>query len=90
MGRFGSQKSIKMRHEFLIVIDFIVVFQLLLRLGGSYVGSISVLFSHRLLHRFLVDLGVDFGGIVGAFGRSKSVIFGIDFGMIFRAVARAA
>ena len=26
-------------------------------LGGSYVGSISVLFSHRFLHRFLVDLG---------------------------------
>ena len=69
--------------EFLIFIDFILVFPLLLRLGGSYVGSISVLFSHRFLHRFLVDLGVDFGVILGGFGGSKSVIFGIDFLMIF-------
>ena len=66
-------------YEFLIFIDFILGFPLFLRLGGSYVGSISFLFSHRFLHRFLVDLGV----ILGAFGESKSVIFGIDFGMIF-------
>ena len=50
-------------YEFLIFIDFLLVFPLLLRLGGSYVGSISVLFSHRFLHRFLVDLGVDFGAL---------------------------
>ena len=49
--------------EFLIFIDFILVFPLLLRLGGSYVGSISVLFSHRFWHRFFVDLGVDFGAL---------------------------
>ena len=70
-------------YEFLIFIDFLLVFPLLLRLGGSYVGSISVLFSHRFLHRFLVDLEVDFGALWGAFGGSKSVILGIDFGMIF-------
>ena len=69
--------------EFLIFIDFIVVFPLLLRLGGSYVGSISVLFAHRFWHRFLVDLGLDFGALLGAFGGSKSIIFGIDLGMIF-------
>ena len=50
-------------YEFLIFIDFILVFPLLLRLGGSYVGSISVLFAHRFLRRFLVDLGVDFGAL---------------------------
>ena len=70
-------------YEFLIFIDFILVFPLLLRLGGSYVGSISVLFAHRFLHRFLVDLGIDFGALLGAFGGSKSIIFGINFGMIF-------
>ena len=70
-------------YEFLIFIDFILVFPLLLRLGGSYVGSISVLFAHRFLHRSLVDLGIDFGALLGAFGGSKSIIFGIDFGMIF-------
>ena len=30
-----------------------------------------------------IDFGVDFGGILGAFGRSKSVIFGIDLLMLF-------
>ena len=70
-------------YELLIFIDFILVFPLLLRLGGSYVGSISVLFAHRFLHRFLVDLGIDFGALLGAFGGSKSIIFGINFGMIF-------
>ena len=69
--------------EFLIFIVFLLVFKAFLRLGGSYVGSISVLFSHRFLHRFLVALGVDFGAIWGAFGGSKSVILGIDFGMLF-------
>ena len=70
-------------YEFLIFIDFILVFPLLLRFGGSYVGSISVLFAHRFSHRFLVDLGIDFGTLLGAFGGSKSIIFGINFGMIF-------
>ena len=70
-------------YEFLIFIDFILVFPLLLHLGGSYVGSMLVLFSHRFLHRFLVDLGIDFGALLGAFGGSKSIIFGINFGMIF-------
>ena len=36
--------------EFLIFIDFLFAFKAFLRLGGSYVGSISVLFSHRFLH----------------------------------------
>ena len=70
-------------YELLSVIEFILVFPLLLHLGGSYVGSMLVLFSHRFLHRFLVDLGIDFGALLGAFGGSKSIIFGINFGMIF-------
>ena len=70
-------------YEFLIFIDFILVFPLLLHLRRSDVGFISVLFAHRFLHRFLVDLGVDFGALLGAFGGSKSIIFGINFGMIF-------
>ena len=70
-------------YELLIFIDFILVFQLLLHLGGSYVGSMLVLLPHRFLHRFLVDLGIDFGALLGAFGGSKSIIFGINFGMIF-------
>ena len=36
----------------LIFIVFPMVFKAFLRLGGSYVGSISVLFAHRFLHRF--------------------------------------
>ena len=48
-------------------IDFLLVFPLLLRLGGSYVRLISVLFSHRFLHRFLVGLGVDLELILGSF-----------------------
>ena len=55
-------------YEFLIFIDFIFVFPLLLRLEGSYVGSTSVLFAHRFTHRFLVDLGIDFEALLGAFG----------------------
>ena len=70
-------------YELLIFIEFILFFPLFLHLGGSYVGSMLVLFSHRFLHRFLVDLGIDFGALLGAFGGSKSIIFGIDFGMIF-------
>ena len=70
-------------YEFLFFIDFILVFPLLLHLGGSYVGSMLVLFAHRFSHRFFVDLGVDFGALLGAFGGSKSIIFGIDLGMIF-------
>ena len=45
----------------------VLVFQYLCVFGGSYVGPISVLFSHRFLHRFLVDLGVDLGVILGSF-----------------------
>ena len=44
-------------------------------------------FGHRFLddflHRFLVDVWLDFGVILGGFWGSKSVILGIDFGMIF-------
>ena len=29
------------------------------------------------------DLGIDFGALLGAFGGSISIIFGINFGMIF-------
>ena len=39
----------------------------------------SVLFSLRFLHRFLVAFWSDFGVILGGFGRSKSVILAIDF-----------
>ena len=46
--------------KLLIFIVFLLVFKAFLRLGGSYVDSISVLFSHRFLYRFLVALGVDF------------------------------
>ena len=62
---------------------FYLFFHYFCVLGGSYVGSISVRFSHCFLHQFLVDLGVDLGIISGGFGGSKSVILGIDFGMIF-------
>ena len=55
-------------YEFLILIDFLLVFPLLLRLGGSYVGTASLLFLLRFWYRFLVDLGVDLGVILGAFG----------------------
>ena len=84
LGAFWEPKIYQhATYECLILIDFLLVFPLLLRLGGSYVGSISVLFSHCFLHRFLVDLGVDFGVILGGFGGSKSLIFGIDFLLIF-------
>ena len=66
-----------------MLIDFLLVFPLLLRLGGSYVGSISVLFSYRFLYRFFVDLEVYLGVILAGFGGSKPVIVGIDFGMIW-------
>ena len=69
--------------EFLMFIDVLLVFNTFLRLGGSYVGSVAVLFSHRFLHRFLVVFWIDFGAILGGFWESKSVIFGIDFGHRF-------
>ena len=59
-------------------------------LGGSYVASISVLLSHRFLHRILDDLGVDLGVILGGFGGSKLVIFGIDLLMIFACRSKIA
>ena len=46
-------------------------------------GLEEVFFSHRFLHRFLVAFWRDFGGIWGGFWDPKSVIFGIDFLMIF-------
>ena len=66
-------------YVFFIFIDFLLVFPLLLRLGRAlcwfYIGSFFASFFASIFGRF----GVDFGAILGAFGRSKSVIFGIDF-----------
>ena len=45
--------------------------------------SYTDLLSHRFWHRFVVHLGVDLRLILGGFGRSKSVILGVDFCMIF-------
>ena len=46
-------------------------------------GLSSMFFSLRFLHRILVAFWVDFGVIWGGFWEPKSVIFGIDFLMIF-------
>ena len=55
LGRFWSQNWVKMRIcGFLFFIDFPLVFQRFLRLGGCYVRLVSVLFSLRFWHRFLV------------------------------------
>ena len=50
---------------------------------GAFWGFRSALFSHRFLHRFLVAFGSDFGAMLGGIWEPKSVIFGIDFLMIF-------
>ena len=63
----------------MIFIDFPLFFQAFLRLGGCYVRLISVLFSLRFRHRFLIVFWSDFGVILGGFWESKSVILGIDF-----------
>ena len=69
MRRFGSQKSIKMRlMSFCLLLIFYWFSHYFCVLGGSYVGSISVLFSHCFLHLFLVDLGDDLGVVWGGFG----------------------
>ena len=39
----------------------------------------EVFFSLHFLHRFLVRFGGHFGRLLGGFGGSRSVIFGIDF-----------
>ena len=49
-----------------------------------------LLFSHRFFDRFLVALGSHFGSILGPFWGSKSVIFGIDFFMIFACRSKSA
>ena len=64
-------------------VDVVLVFPLLLHSGESYGGPASVLFPHRFLHRFLVDSGIDLEVILEGFGRSKSVILGVHFCMIF-------
>ena len=46
-------------------------------------GFGSVLFSHRFLSSILVGFGFDFGSLWAPFSEPKSVIFGIDFLMIF-------
>ena len=80
LGRFWSPNRINMRLcDFLIFIDFPLVFQCFLRFGGCYFSLISVLFSLRFWHPFLVVFWIDFGVILGGFRGSKSVIFGIDF-----------
>ncbi len=43
----------------------------------------EVFFSHRFLCSILVGLGSDFGSLWAPFWEPKSVIFGIDFWMIF-------
>ena len=46
-------------------------------------GLEEVFFSHRFLSSILVRFGIDFGAIWDPFWEPKSVIFGIDFLMIF-------
>ena len=43
----------------------------------------EVFFSHRILSSILVGLGFDFGSLWAPFWEPRSVIFGIDFLMIF-------
>ena len=69
--------------DLLIFIGFPVVFQWFLHFGGCYFHLISVLFSLRFLHRFLVAFWSDFGVILGGFGGSQSIFFGIDFELRF-------
>ena len=55
-------------------VDVILIFQWCLRFGGCYVRFISVVFSLRFWHRFLVIFCSDFGVIPGGFWASRSVI----------------
>ena len=68
LGPFWDQNRVKIRIcDFLIFIDFILVFPLFFRLGGSYFRLMLALFSHRFLYRFLVVFWSDFGVILGPF-----------------------
>ena len=51
-----------------IFIDILQVFQCFLSFGGSYVGLLLALFSHRFWYRFLVVFWFDFGFVLGAQG----------------------
>ena len=50
----------------------------------------EVFFSHRFLSSILVGLGSDFGSQKGTRRESKSVIFGIDFSLIFTCRSKIA
>ena len=50
----------------------------------------EVFFSHRFLSSILVGLGSDFGSQKGAPREPKSVIFGIDFSLIFTCRSKIA
>ena len=60
-----------------------MVFVCFWRFGGCYFRLMSGLFALRFLYRFLVAFFFDFRIILGGFWEPKSVIFGVNFGMIF-------
>ena len=53
-------------------------------------GLEEVFFSHRFLSSILVGLGFDFGSLWAPFWEPKSLIFGIDFWMIFACRSKIA
>jgi len=63
LDQFGNPKSIQKNttYEFSCFVDIVNACSQLLRSGRSYGGPISVLCSHRFLHPFLLDSGVDLG-----------------------------
>ena len=84
MGRFWSQKSIKMRlMSFWFLLILYWFFHYFCVLGGLMLVLYRFFLRIVFCIDFLVDLGIDFGALLGAFGGSKSIIFGINFGMIF-------
>ena len=68
LEHFWKQNRVKMRLcDFMIFIDFPLVFQYFLGLGGCYFRLMLALFSLRFLYRFLVAFWCDFGVILGCF-----------------------
>ena len=92
---FWEQNRVKIRIcDFLIFIDFLLVFILFLRFGGSYFRLMLALFSLHFLHRILVvfwtDLGVILGPFGGHFGGPNRSFWASIFGLFLHVVPRAA
>ena len=69
LGSFSAPKIHQnATYEVLFFVDIALVLPLLLCSGESYGGPVSVLFSHRLLYRFLVNSGIDLGVMLEGFG----------------------